>query len=146
MRPLSLLPLLFLLAGCGEPYPTAPVSGRVTLDGKPLVHAAVMFSPVAPEGQNNPGPTSSGVTDDDGRYTLTTDITKSKGAVVGKHKVRITYMAPEADPNDDRPKKSKPAGPPIPARYNSKATPLEWTVERGGTGSADFELTSDAKK
>jgi hypothetical protein len=144
MRSSAFFAALLLATGCGGPYQTAGVSGRVTLDGKPLPHAAVMFSPVG-EGNVNPGPTSSGVTDAEGRYTLTLDISKERGAVVGKHKVRIAYMAEPTDPNDDRRRKMKSPGPPIPAKYTGKATRLEWTVA-GGTDAANFELWTDPKK
>jgi hypothetical protein len=136
MRAASLVPLLLLLAGCG-PSRLAHVSGRVTLDGKPLANAAVVFQPVADKDNPNPGPGSGGLTDADGRYTLTLTGTKTRGVVLGKHKVRIT-LVPQTDSADDRPppKPSKP----IPSRYNRDTT-LEWNVT-GGTDAADFPLTS----
>src|SRR5438132_10240042 len=43
--------LALFFAGCSnEPYQVAPVSGRITVDGKPVERAAVMFQPVAPAG------------------------------------------------------------------------------------------------
>jgi hypothetical protein len=52
-------------AGCFSPAgpKLAPVSGRVTFDGKPLDRATVMFQPVE-------GRPSFGTTDQDGRYTM----------------------------------------------------------------------------
>ncbi len=39
---------LLLLLGCRpSPYPLAPARGSVTIDGQPLAHAKVMFSPVS---------------------------------------------------------------------------------------------------
>ncbi len=136
MRAVSLVPpLLLLLAGCGGPHNLARVSGRVTLNGKPLSGAAVVFQPVAADNLN-PGPGSGGFTDADGRYTLTLTGTKTRGAVVGKHKVRIT-LVPDSDPADDRPKPTRQ----LPGRYN-RATKLEFDVRPGGTDSADFPLKS----
>src|SRR5688572_22396068 len=106
VRRLSLLAAVAVLsAGCSsEPYKTAPVSGRVTLNGQPLASAAVLFQPVATEGNNNPGPGSYGVTDADGRYTLVLVGKETKGAVVAKHKVRIAaHDETPSDPYDDRP-------------------------------------------
>jgi hypothetical protein len=138
MRCCYSLPLvLFLLAGCSTgPYQVAPVSGRVTLNGQPLSHAAVTFQPLSSGSNNNPGPGSGGFTDADGRYTLKLIGTETLGAVVGKHMVRITRV-PQDSSADDRPKRFKD----LPAKYNKK-TQLEFAVPPGGTGSADFELTS----
>ena len=48
LRLLALVALVAVAAGCGGgPYKTAPVSGRITLNGKGLAGAAVMFQPVA---------------------------------------------------------------------------------------------------
>ncbi|HZT79944.1 MAG TPA: carboxypeptidase-like regulatory domain-containing protein [Gemmataceae bacterium] len=135
-RLLPVLPLL-LLAGCDTgPYKIAPVSGRVTLNGKPLANVAVTFQPIAPEGSIDAGPGSSGVTDADGRYTLTLIGKDRKGAVVGKHKVRITYV-PDAGAEDDAPRRFKQ----LPAKYNSRTT-LECEVPPGGKKDADFALAS----
>jgi hypothetical protein len=134
MRPLFLLPLL-LLAGCGGSEKIAPVSGRVTLNGQPLVNAAVVFQPIATEGNLDPGAGSGGRTDSDGRYTLTLAGKTRNGATVGKHKVRITLIT-ETDSADDRPTRVKQ----LPAQFN-RATKLEYEVPAGGTSTADFPLT-----
>jgi hypothetical protein len=126
--------LSVLAAGCGgEPYQVAPVSGQVTLKGQPLPKATVVFQPVA-EGNPNPGIGSSGITDEQGRYTLKIVGQDKKGAVVGKHKVLITRFH-EQDPNDDRPR--YPRNPP-PQR--NREAPREFTVPPDGTDQANFEL------
>src|SRR2546426_3668999 len=130
-----LLPVLAALAvGCGSGS-IAPVSGRVTLNNLPLANAAITFQPVA-ETNQNPGPGSGGFTDSDGRYTLKIVGKETKGAVVGKHKVRISLVP--KDTEDDQPKKYKQ----LPAKYSGKDTQLEYDVPAGGTDSADFALTS----
>jgi hypothetical protein len=139
MRRLFLLPLAIVLAGCGggDGLKTAPVSGRVTLNGKPLADAAIVFSPVARRGGNNyPGPDSGARTDSDGRFTLMLTGKDVRGAVVGKHKVRIT-MIPDADSADDRPHHFKQ----LPKQYSGKDTKLEFEVPADGTKTANFELT-----
>jgi hypothetical protein len=73
--------------GCGGPR-YVPVSGVVTLNGKPYPGAVVNFQPVATGGDAYPGRGSYGHTDSEGRFTLVVD-DKVKGAVVGKHRVRI---------------------------------------------------------
>jgi hypothetical protein len=139
MRPLPLLALLLpLLAGCGGgPYKTAPVSGRVTMNGKPLANVAVLFQPMATPNNIEPGPGSTGTTDGDGHYTLTLVGKDSKGAVVGKHKVQITMMNKD-DSDDDRPHRVKR----LPAKYSGKNTKLEYDVPASGTDAANFDLSA----
>ena len=138
MRWLCVFPLLLpILAGCGGgPYNVAPVSGRITLNGQPLANASVSFQPLAEGGKINPGPGSGGFTDSDGRYALKLDGTDTRGAVIGKHMVRID-LTHQDNSADDRPKRFKR----LPARYNVK-TKLEYDVPTRGTDSADFQLTA----
>jgi hypothetical protein len=127
--------VFLLLASCGGPYKVAPVSGRITVNGNPLDHASLTFQPVATEGKVDPGPGSGAFTDAEGRYTLTLVGKETRGAVVGKHKVRI-YLTPEANVVDKAKKPVKE----LPERYNAKTT-LEYDVPANGTSSADFDLT-----
>jgi hypothetical protein len=110
------------------------VSGRVTLNGVPLAKASVMFQPVAEPGGLTPGPSSGGFTDEGGRYTLSLIGKDRRGAVVGRHKVRITLVS-EANPADDRPRRMRQ----LPKQFN-RETRLECEVPAGGTDSADFDL------
>jgi hypothetical protein len=128
--------LVVFVAGCGG-GPYAPVAGQVTLNGQPLVGAAVTFQPYS-KTELNPGPGSGAVTDADGRYRLKVIGKETLGAMVGVHKVRITMLQKD-DTADDRPQKPSKT---LPARYNSKDTPLEFEVRAGGSDSADFSLTS----
>jgi hypothetical protein len=136
-RLLVLAVLALLSAGCGRgaPYRTAAVSGRVTLNGQPLAGVAVLFQPLPAPGSVNADPSSAGITDAEGRYTLRLLGIESKGAILGKHKVRITPV-----------EKDEAAGPPqapaqlLPPRYN-KETTLECVVPSGGNDAADFALT-----
>jgi hypothetical protein len=137
MRSLYVLAILLpLLAGCGGgPYNVAPVSGRVTVNGQALANAAITFQPYG-EGKTNPGPGSGGFTDSDGRYTLKLVGTDTRGAVVGKHLVKISLTHPD-DSADDRPKRIKQP----PAKFNTKKK-LEYDVPACGTDAADFQLTA----
>jgi hypothetical protein len=130
-----LVVLLPPLAGCGsDPYKVAPVSGTVSVNGKPLANASVTFAPVAVAGTMEPGPSSAGTTDANGRYTLALIGKSGKGAVVGKHKVRISIRE-DADPSNDDPVKVQQ----LPMKYNAQTT-LEFDVPAGGTEKADFAL------
>jgi hypothetical protein len=105
--------------GCGHGDRPAlgMVHGTVTLDGRPLVGATVLFQPV------EPGRTSIAVTGDDGRYELVY-LRKDKGAKVGAHVVQITSRNPAI----------------LPPRYNTQSI-LKAEVKRG-TNTIDFPLTS----
>lgn len=130
-----LLGLALLAAGCGRTS-VAPVSGRVTLDGKPLAGATIIFQPESEE--MNPGPGSHGTTDAAGQYTLHLTTGDVKGAVVGRHRVSIT-----AYEGGDEVPSSAPSSvfrkPLVPAEYNAD-TKLRFEVPAAGTTAADFEL------
>ena len=84
VRGLNLVVCLLVLGGCGPHRPeTAPVSGVVLLDGKPLAKAQVMF--VLADG----GRPALGETDAEGQYQLST-FEDGDGALVGRHGVAIT--------------------------------------------------------
>jgi hypothetical protein len=128
--------LAVILAGCGS-HPTVPVSGRVTLDGKPLPDATVMFVPLADAATKDPLPSSVGVTDADGRYSLVLNSDgKTKGAVAGKHKV-IIVLGANAGSSDAQPTFHKQ----LPEQYNRKST-LECDVPLRGRNDANFDLRS----
>jgi hypothetical protein len=135
--PLSFV-LVLSLAGCGGgSHETAPVSGQVMLDGKPLANAMVMFVPEAGAGAKDPVPSAVGTTGDDGRYSLVLQSgAKKTGAVVGKHKVMITLGA-QGSANETQRAFHKQ----LPERYNRK-TILECEVLAGGRKDANFDLQS----
>jgi hypothetical protein len=137
--------ILFLLAGCSNDIPIAPVSGTVFLNGKPLPHAHVVFQPVGTRENPNPGRGSYGATDERGRFTLKYDGGSRTGAVVGRHTVAIATILegegtfdPETGSPDGEPVEGKER---IPARYNDK-TILTFDVPPGGTDKAEFRLTA----
>src|SRR2546423_891968 len=105
---------LSLLAGCGSTAKVAPVSGAVTLDGKPLANAHLVFQPEATGGKTNIGVGSYGDTDAGGKYTLRLQDTDQPGAVVGKHRVEIDIKVQA----DDRDPKLRPPTKRLPAKYN----------------------------
>lgn len=145
IRRLLLLGVVSLVVlGCrSREYSVAPVSGKVTLDGKPLVGAAVMFQPSA-QGKNiNPGPGSYGITDAEGRYTLVLIGEESKGAAVGKHKVRISdHDDTKQAADDDSPVKRKKSDVKVPPKYNAVEALFEFEVPSKGSSEANFDLTS----
>jgi hypothetical protein len=118
-----LLAATLLAAGCsqdGRPE-LAPVVGTVTLDGRPLHRAAVVFRPAE-------GKFSRGVTNEQGHYELTY-LRDTMGAIVGKHKAVITTADGEAVRREI-----------LPARYHRR-TELTAEVKRGDN-TFDFALQS----
>jgi len=134
--------LVLVASGCGGSKPaTAPVSGTVLLDGKPVADAAVLFEPA--EG----GVPARGSTDATGQFTLST-FARGDGALPGRHRVAISKMIMEgikADAFGLEDSSAAPASPPksaIPRRYADPATSsLEATVEPGGA-NVEFSLES----
>lgn len=130
--------LVLLIAGAvgcgkGSGVETAPVSGVVTLNGQPLGQAKVSFMPATSD-LNAPG--SVGITDDQGKYSLKVVTTNESGAMVGKHRVRITAAQDSAAEDDDE---TLVFDEPVPARYNSQSE-LEFDVTASGSTTANFEL------
>lgn len=131
------------ITACGRGPNIAPVSGLVTLDGKPVAGAAVLFMPV--EG----GVPARAATKDDGSFALTT-FEEKDGALVGRHRVAVskvetTGATAGADglsgKLDGRRMRATSV---TPERYGAPATSgLEATVKRGGKNSFEFRLTSE---
>jgi hypothetical protein len=130
-----LVVLLVSLAGCGSKEGQfAPVSGVVLLNGKPLADASVTFTPVVTD-KATYGPGSHARTDANGQFTLQVSTTTVKGALVGKHAVRISLAeVPKGDPGGAHLTKEL-----LPARYNSKSE-LTFEVPPGGTNAVRLEL------
>jgi len=120
-----------MLAGCGgSGYKLVPVSGKVTLNGKPVPDAHVSFEPRAV------GPGCYGKTDGEGRFTLQSVLDDKPGAVPGTHVVRIT-TAREGNPSDDA---AETVGEVAPQRFLDGSESFDVPPE--GTDRADFELGS----
>ncbi len=150
------------LVGCGgSGVDTIPVTGTVTLDGTPVPGAQLVFVPADGAGQ-----AASGITDDQGKYSL--NCSAGQGALAGKYNVIVTKKNP-----DDMAKASAAAaggdvdmdaayaaaekaaggdlskGPPeikvgdlLPLKYNNPAT-SELTVTISATEKVhDFALTT----
>lgn len=81
-RGFVLIGLILIAAGCDSLPQTAPVTGKVYLNDKPLEFGMVTFLPAAG------GQPARGKIQSDGSYTLST-YAEADGAVPGKHRVRI---------------------------------------------------------
>ena len=124
---------VLVFAGCSSGGPEiAHVSGRVTMDGKPLAHATVVFIP-------EDGRPAGARTDANGNYVL--NFTEGRrGAIPGKNTIRITTLR-EAEKDEKGKMIVAGSGETIPMQYNAAST-LSFTVEPKKKNIADFDLKS----
>lgn len=129
-------------SGSSKPYKTAPVSGRVTLDGKPLAAARVHFQVEhSPQAGLVSGPEAYGETDANGNYSLTT-VFKDKGATVGRNRVMISTRKQERPAGDPDGPIREIAKERVPTKYFTEKAPLYFDVTAEGSTSANFDLLS----
>ncbi len=145
------------LAGCGGSADLAPTSGVVTLGGKPVADARVMFHPTGG------GRTSYATTNEAGEFKAST-VGTYDGAVVGSSVVTITkvdtsgqvkvtgsegymgksyeqMMSPAAIAKMSKPKMT------LPQKYSSKDTSgIQVDVVKGQSNKFTFDLEEGGKK
>jgi hypothetical protein len=152
---------LVTVIGCGEgnPFGTVKVDGVVTLDGQAVDGATVVFQPATGAGK-----AATGMTDKDGKFTLTTHAA-GDGAMPGSYKVSVTKFETETGPDTSnmsfeealkasqefelaRQKKANAKGelpPPkelLPAKYkNPEKSGLTFEVKASGENHADLKLS-----
>jgi hypothetical protein len=147
-RFLLLAGLLVSLSGCQKvPPPFTEAGGVVTINGKPLPNAEIEFYPEV-EGfgiQLN----STGTTDEEGRFALTSTYKNQNGAAVCTHRVVVRDpplpAALRGDSNQDKASRylAKMQNRPIPEKYNTMAaTPLRVEV-KADQKEYKIELTRD---
>lgn len=149
---------LVILAGCGGEagfgakgrVKTVPVTGKVSFMGNPLAGAMVSFSPKGAQ------PAAGGMTDDSGRFKLTT-YRAGDGAAEGDFTVLVAMTeAPAADANANAdhgtdPTKSygtshsagkpKSGGGVLPPKFSDPdKSGLSATVKAGGKNDFAFDL------
>ncbi len=123
--------LLGTVLGCGNNSNLAPVEGTVTMDGKPLQAASIIFI----NGQSSP---SGARTDEKGFYKLSYSDTED-GAVPGKNIVRISTAQGSNITEEGKPVPARTET--VPTKYHVHST-LEFTVEPGKKTVADWKLDS----
>jgi hypothetical protein len=124
--------VLLALPGCGSPkHDFAEVEGKVTLNGKPLEGVVVTFYPDSDGAEQLPY--AKGTTDASGVYALTSR-TAQPGALVGKHRVVVSWPPKERRDDPDR-------EPRIPIDYTVVTqTPFVFDVNAGGRQTIDLPL------
>ena len=156
-RVCSAIVLALGLVGCGGGGEEVPavfsnlvnVTGKVTLDGEPLVGAAISFIPDGQDAVRG----AYGLTTDTGEYTLITPVKgrsaeENAGAVPGHYKVMINklLMPDGSEPPADRShadQEGAGAREIIPVIYSDpEQTVLASGVGAWGEQTGDFELKS----
>jgi hypothetical protein len=126
---------LAAVAGCGRPsyqLDTAPVKGKVTIDGQPLSSGYVTF--VVSRGR-----ASSAEIQPDGSFEMST-YEKGDGAQVGTHPVVVTPVPP-----DEYQAGPKPI--PVPERYSRSGTSgFTAEVKPGEDTFIELKLTTKEEK
>lgn len=130
--------LIASLIGCSHPpHDVAPVSGTVTVDGRPLTRGKIMFAPL-PSGDNqHPGKVAIGVLQPDGSFTLST-YGSGDGAVVGEHSVTV-MDGPSSVANSGAAEAAGATRPPIPAFERIRA-PGKYRVVAGQENHFDIQI------
>jgi hypothetical protein len=139
LRAIISIPLIaaaaFCLSGCsGRPKNFAKrVTGKVSIAGKPLAGATIVFTPV------DGGSPSMGRTDENGSYTLYWGRGRRgrpiEGAQIGGHTVMIsTFM--EGLPTAKPPRQEVPEK--VPYKYRAQSPPT--ATVKAGVNTIDFDL------
>ena len=118
------------IVGCDHAGPAlGRVRGSVSVDGRPLENAVVEFQP-------EKGRPSRGITDRSGRYDLSFT-RERRGALIGRHVVRIATQTEGTTPNGRSDNLSHLAPP------KSGKTWQLTTEVKPGNNRLDFELDAD---
>jgi hypothetical protein len=130
------LALAVALVGCDSGgAPTEKVTGTVTAKGQPVSQATVTFTP-----EN--GRPASGVTDAQGKFTLST-FKEGDGAVPGTHNVAIIPFkgeGPEPMPGTPEAANYKPPVAPFSQKYTSTQTSGLTAEVKSGPNDFQFDL------
>jgi hypothetical protein len=130
------LQLAAFAVGCGKStsYDMAAAHGKVTIDGKPLTAAKVMFAPAASqEGKGiDSGKPAFGTLGNDGAFVLGT-YSDADGAITGPHAVTIIAFG-------DLPA-APPAGAILPS-FRRMMVPRQFKIESGKDNEISIELTN----
>jgi hypothetical protein len=134
--------LLTSVAGCGPSGPPLqPVSGTLTIDGKPATNVQISFMPTDPS-----RPVASGNCDAAGRYELTSGAADRKGAVAGAYKVVLSQLeslsaeeeaARYASGSGGPP---RPPKPPFPSEYRDASTTPKQVDVAVGPNTIDIAI------
>jgi hypothetical protein len=140
LRAIVALGVVCLLGGCGGSG-RVPVTGKLTVAGKPLSGAGITLVPLEPK-----GPGATGATDENGNFTLMDPHSGGRGAVPGEYKVIVTRWVQKNGaplPTGAKQVEYPDAHESMPAKLTSGAeTPVRTTIPASG-GSITIDLPAN---
>ncbi|MDR2705671.1 MAG: carboxypeptidase-like regulatory domain-containing protein [Planctomycetaceae bacterium] len=137
MKKLFLSFILLCAVGCGQKM--VSVSGTVTLDGKPIQDCRVLFQAKRTGESEIPVVDASGLTNSEGQFQLSSLGERIKlGAIPGDYVVKFGWC----DPNPPLSESETPTPPPYQIPQNMQLQGLPFTIPKGGTSNANFDLKS----
>jgi hypothetical protein len=119
--------------GCGGVHLT-PVTGTVKTNGQAVTGGTILFAPIASSDPNDAS-MATGAIQPDGTYSLKTTI--GSGVAIGKYKV--SYIAPDAVPKDDKSTNPKM----IPSEYAALMPKTAEVEIKDGPNVIDIDLVTD---
>lgn len=130
-------------SGPGDGLPREPVSGKVTLDGKPLPEGTIQFT-----SEDEKGGGVGGATIQNGQFS----IPRETGLVPGNYRVAIYASGgaggagggetrPASPDGSGRGRASSKPSESIPAKYNAQSE-LKVEIKQGGASGLKFDLQS----
>jgi hypothetical protein len=131
-----LLFTLLALSGCGSSPRLIPVSGSITVKGKPAEGAILMFHPASPTDA-----TGSAVAEADGNFKIVSG--GEPGLLQGKYQVTVIWPDPTKKPTQAQIMMgtAEPGPDLLKDKYSSKATsPLSAEITPASTKLPPFEL------
>lgn len=137
VRCLALLLATSLMPGCNFGPTLVPVTGSVTVKGKPAEGAVILLHP-----ENKELPTASGVADAQGAFKLVSGL-DSPGVQTGKYKVTITWPDPAVKPTQAQLMQGlfEPGPDLLKGKYATKdKTPLSVEITLTSTALPPYEL------
>lgn len=135
---------LLVLVGCGPGYKIVPVSGRITLDDKPLANAMILTQPIGNEDNVTPGPGSIAETDSDGNFQLEMQHEAIVGAVPGEVWVKIVETGEKKASNDDTVDSSVLKSR-VPLDYQ-EGDKVKYTIPDEGTDAMNIDMVGRGRK
>lgn len=137
----ALTACLFACIGCSNSeHAVVPVSGRVTLNEKPLSNATIYTQPIAATGELNAGPGSAALTNENGEFELELQTEDTKGAIAGDVKLRIVENGAKRAATDDRSVAFKRS---VPSDYYEGVT---YTIPAEGTDAMNIDLETKKRR
>lgn len=141
--PLAFLLLLAALAGCSGGGESFPVTGTVTLDGKPAEGVQVKFFPAGDGDKDDRERYGTGVSGKDGKFELRSF--SEKGFPSGEYKVTFSRPVANGKVAADPTKKVPQTRESLPAKY----VDLDKTTVTAGVSKSKhefgFDLVSESK-